>query len=582
MIVNSLTTVARVFLTLSITVAPGVANASEVGANDFRISDMGPDGDVDFRGSTPSIAYNSQDHEYLVVFNGIDLPSGETEVYGRRLDGATGAPLGATDFRISNIGPEGNDLLNGLSASVAYNSADNEYLVSFWGDAVIDQSFFQVFAQRLNAAGEEIGANDFRISDVTGQMTTVVYNSVENEYFVIWMAESEPGTLDTEVFGQRLSATGEELGPEIRISHMSPAGDDDFLGIFPSLAYNSIANEYLVVWHGRTEGINSDDLEVFGQRLDGATGAEVGTDDFRISSMGDDAAGNFNFIGADAAVAFNGVRNEYLVVWRGTDDPSPGHEREIYGQRLDALGNEIGTDDVRISHVGPDGNINFGARSPAVTYNSLDDEYLVVWQADDGGSQLDEELEIYTQRIDGATGEAVGPMSARVSDQGPDRFDFDALSPAAIYNPVAHEYLVVWHGDDNLAPLVDGELEIFGQRLDGDASSVDLTMRTIPAIPRIPAIGGSFDFVLQVENLTNEEQTIDFWNTVTLESGQTVGPVFGPFTVTLGPGEVVNRRRTQAITAAPGPGVHTFTLNVGSHPDVVSVRKDRVFQILEE
>jgi hypothetical protein len=32
------------------------------------------------------------------------------------------------------------------------------------------------------------------------------------------------------------------------------------------------------------------------------------------------------------------------------------------------------------------------------------------------------------------------------------------------YNGAGGEYLVVWFGEDNISPLVDNELEVFGQR----------------------------------------------------------------------------------------------------------------------
>ena len=44
------------------------AAGGEVGANDFRISDMGPDGNGSFAVLNPAIAYNSQPNEYLVVW----------------------------------------------------------------------------------------------------------------------------------------------------------------------------------------------------------------------------------------------------------------------------------------------------------------------------------------------------------------------------------------------------------------------------------------------------------------------------------------------------------------------------------
>ena len=55
-----------------------------------------------------------------------------------------------------------------------------------------------------------------------------------------------------------------------------------------SVAYNSHANEYLVVWHGN--GLATDGgVEVFGQRVS-AIGAELGGD-FRISTTGSDGDG---------------------------------------------------------------------------------------------------------------------------------------------------------------------------------------------------------------------------------------------------------------------------------------------------
>ena len=49
---------------------------------------------------------------------------------------------------------------------------------------------------------------------------------------------------------------------------------------------------------------------------------------------------------------------------------------------------------------------------------------------------------------------------------GPDgNVAFRASDPKVAYNVTNNEYLVVWQGDDNTAPLVDEEFEIFGQQL---------------------------------------------------------------------------------------------------------------------
>src|SRR5262249_56629281 len=99
---------------------------------------------------------------------------------------------------------------------------------------------------------------------------------------------------------------------------------------------------------------------------------------------------------------YSGAAKEYLVVWQGDDDTGNlvNEEYEIFGQRLDAAtGKEVGANDFRISDMGPDGNPDFDAFSPAVAYNPTNNQYLVVWQGDDTN---DDQLEIFRQRLDPA------------------------------------------------------------------------------------------------------------------------------------------------------------------------------------
>jgi hypothetical protein len=108
-----------------------------------------------------------------------------------------------------------------------------------------------------------------------------------------------------------------------------------------------------------------------------------------------------------------------------------------------------------------------------VALNSQDHEYLIVWAGDDNtGGLVDDEYEIYGQLVD-ETGAAVGPNDARLSDMGGTGDPaYGGYGPAVAYNPAANEYLVAWQGDDNVGGLVDGEWEIFSQRLDADLGSL--------------------------------------------------------------------------------------------------------------
>ena len=62
-----------------------------------------------FGAFNPALAYNSLNNEYLVVWQGDDSTDGEFEIFGQRLNAATGAGIGANDFRLSDMGPRHGD-----------------------------------------------------------------------------------------------------------------------------------------------------------------------------------------------------------------------------------------------------------------------------------------------------------------------------------------------------------------------------------------------------------------------------------------------------------------------------------------
>ena len=115
------------------------------------------------------------------------------------------------------------------------------------------------------------------------------------------------------------AALATQIPPDdFRISDMGTLGPGgDFTADFVHVAYNPLDNEYLVVWAGDDDvnGNVDNEFEIFAQRIDAATGAELGANDFRISDMGDD---NLFFGATVPRVVFNVAREEYLVVGRGT------------------------------------------------------------------------------------------------------------------------------------------------------------------------------------------------------------------------------------------------------------------------
>ena len=467
------------------------AAGDQVGDDDFRLSDMGPDGSSNYAGGFPSVAYNSAENEYLVVWTGdndaLPFVDDEFEIFGQLVDAASGAQIGDNDFRLSDMGPDGDQSYDADQPAVVYNSHDNEYLVVWYGDdntAPLVAGEDEIFGQRVDAAARaEVGANDFRLSDMgldgdpgyDANDPAVAYNAAENQLLVVWEGDDNASPLvdeEFEIHGQRVDGvTGAELDADRRLSNAGPDGEPGYM-VLPGLtvAYNSAGNEYLVVWAGddNAGGLANDEYEVYGQRVDAVTGAEVGVNDFRLSDMGPD--GDAAYGGGDPAVAYNSADNEYLVVWAGVNDLGgmAPDEMEIYGQRLDAAtGAEVGANDFPISSMGPVGDAAYTAWRPDVAYNSTHNQYLVVWAGDDDTPPLVEgEYEIFGQLLY-ADGGQLGPTDFRLSDMGPDGDpDYDASFPDVAYNSTEDEYLVIWYGDDNTAPLVDNESEIFAQRIE--------------------------------------------------------------------------------------------------------------------
>lgn len=441
-----------------------------VGAS-FRISQISgvsPDRDA----STPAMAYNADDKEYMVVWGGNGLSGAEMrgvgEIFGRRINAATGASVGA-DFRISNMSDGGKDR-SAFGPRVAYNNTSHEYLVVWHGQGttVSPDATFEIYGQRLSRTGGELG-KDFRISNTTdlGKIQSsfvrasahadVAWNSTDNQYMVVWDAMGQPDEIiRTEIYGQLVNAAGEALGKNFRISGTTDQGAEFNAG-GPAVAYNSTNNQYMVVWTGPFK-VKSQN-EVWGRALS-AQGAPAvkGKSDFLISQVSTNIGSERD--ASSPQVVYNSSGNEYLVVFQANAVAGPDNEQanEVFGQRINAATlAEIGPNDFRISNT--PGSFRNRADSPRAAFNNLDKEYLVVWR----GVRTDVPFEIFGQRLgpDGSEIEADFEIS-HIATVGKDR---RVNTPALAYNSTSGEYLAIWDGDGLLGPTGKGVSEIFGQRI---------------------------------------------------------------------------------------------------------------------
>ena len=79
---------------------------------------------------------------------------------------------------------------------------------------------------------------------------------------------------------------------------------------------------------------------------------------------------------------------------------------------------------------------------------------------------MNNETEIYGQRLDSVTGSEIGANDFRLSDMGPDgeHIGYGAERPHLACTASGSEVLVVWSGADDGPGLVPNETEVFGQR----------------------------------------------------------------------------------------------------------------------
>jgi hypothetical protein len=480
-----------VLLAVGLAAWPAAAVGPEVGGNDVRVSAAGGVGNASYGAFFASAAHNPDHGEVLLCWEGeddVELAPQEREIFCQRLDAESGAEIG-DDFRVSDMGGLGSNDHVARDPFVVYDGVDELYLVVWSGsdDAPpLVAGELEIFGQLLAGAdAAEVGTNDFRVSDMgpDGNLTNralypaAAFNATDGEFLVCWEGvDMAPGSFESEIYCQRLDgATGGELGlNDRRVSDMGPDGDFLFAAQEPAVAWASGPNEYLVTWWGDddTPPLVGGEDEIFAQRLAGATGAEVGANDFRVSDMGPD--GSTAYDAAHPTIDYAPPVDEYLVCWQGDDDSGDlvDGEDEIFCQRLAAAsGTEVGANDDRVSAMGPDGEASYDATRPWVSYSALADRYWVVWYADDDvGGVVDGELELFGQGLEGADGGECGADDFRLSDAGPDGdVFFHALSPVVVATPAGSgEFLVAWHGSDDIGGVAPSEHEVYVQRLRAD------------------------------------------------------------------------------------------------------------------
>ena len=205
--------------------------------------------------------------------------------------------------------------------SVGYAADGSHVIVWDSVDASGSGILFRLFDAEGTALGPETAVN---ITTTGDQSDATVAVAADGSFVVTWtsLGQDKNGTLG--VYARRFAADGTALSGEIQVN-TTTGGDQSN----PEVVVTPDGG-FAVVWEGAGPGDNTGG--VFFQRFD-ASGNPVGVET-RVNTETADTQW-------DPAIAVDGAGN-FIVVWDSLNQDGSG--RGIFGQRLDASGNPIGSE----------------------------------------------------------------------------------------------------------------------------------------------------------------------------------------------------------------------------------------------
>ncbi|MDQ5823147.1 MAG: S-layer homology domain-containing protein [Chloroflexota bacterium] len=339
----------------------------------------------------------------------------------------------------------------------AYNSTNTEFLVVFMD---LRNGTYDVYGQRVDADGTMLGTN-FPIA-VTGSAEMdpdIAYNSTANEYLVVWEEASE-------VYGQRVSNTGTLTGSAFMISDNDNSKDRAFV------AYGAEDNQYLVVWE---EYAGTQEYNVRGRRVSGTGTPQASVID--IASTG----GSEMF----PAVSYSPLTKEFLVSYRLTASDI----NSIKARRV------TGTGAVQTGVINVSASEGAASRSKSA-YNTTSNDWLVVWTDTRNGG-----VDIYAQLVD-SSGSLVGsnyPLTTQESTQE---------LPRIAYSSSASKYLAVWISYE---AHTQGDIRAQVISVGGSPSGNSILVSTGPdreLVPAVSAGAGNTSFLVTFDDLRQEDSDV--------------------------------------------------------------------------
>lgn len=198
---------------------------------------------------------------------------------------------------------------------------------------------------------------------------------------------------------------------------------------FPSLVYNGIQSEFLLVYEDR---LSSSQFQIKAQRLD-ANGAPIGAPNVVAATPRQHRK---------PRVAINRSTGGYLVVWHA-DDVNKG----VFGRLLSSLAEPLGD----IIVIAPP---RHGEQSPTVAYSPSPPHYLTAWV-----DYRNVTADVFAQRLSTSGQLLGGNISVSLAPQS-------QFTPAVVYNDFSGLFFVTW-ADRRLG---SGAVDIYGRFVTNDGA----------------------------------------------------------------------------------------------------------------
>jgi hypothetical protein len=369
-------------------VEEGGATPQDFLGADFPVADrfdpFSPTEDLD----SSSVAYNPARSEYLVVWHAF-VRDTATDIYGRRLS-STGAPIGDT-FLISGA--------PGVQAvpHVAYEATTGNYWVT-WTDfrhgAIPD-----VMLRRISGTGQLL-ASEVTVNGPVNQAFASRVACGSGRCVVAWQNAEADG--DAHVLIQGYEASGATFVPILLLT--DPVG----IAAEPDICFNPTDQHFTVVWH-RSAGTHWD-VSMFRLTRDLAAAG--------VNPVSTAAGHQYR-----ARIAFSSTAGRYLVVWQ---DGRSGTTWDAYGQLVARDGALSGT--ALPIYAG-----SFHDERPVVAAHGSASEFVVAFARDISGAQ---QFQIYAARVTG-TGSVGAAFAIRL-------WYNVRWTPAVVHHTGSSEYLAVW------------------------------------------------------------------------------------------------------------------------------------------